>query len=130
MSSDLTDDGLKEIDDNNLNEIDAIELIGKSDNLHIDSDTTINKIKKNKFRNSKFKKLPIKTLIKTKTDIDETDNILKDLENINLQLNQMDENLDNTLKWVSNVCIITILGMVVIIITIAAAVVFVINNLL
>ncbi len=142
MDSELIDDDeLKEIKEVELEEIKLINNITHTgdgekeikeeetvDKLHKNTEMAISIIKKNKTKKIKkmfSEKPPNVNNLNIKA---ECQSILKSLEDIDLKLNQMDEILDNTVKWVSNICIITILGMIVIVIIMAAAAIIMINK--
>ncbi len=95
------------------------------------------KIQNDEMALSKLKKSSNKNNAKnSEIKLQEIDNsekytlILKTIDNIYLKMDKMDDKLDSTVRWVSNMCIATILGIVAIVISIAAIAFTLVNRLL
>lgn len=134
MSLDLVDDEKKisistdesEIEEENLEELDNEYLEELYPDLQYNNTKTIlSNIKKKKRK--KVKASSIEKLPKLNTD-KEFKSLLKNLESIESRLNEMDSHLDNSIRWISNVCIIIVLGMIVLVLTLAAIAIVMINK--
>jgi len=58
----------------------------------------------------------------------EYDLAIKSFENIEQKLNEMNTNLENSVKWISNICIMIILGMIVLVLIVAAITINIISK--